>query len=186
MRARPTGFNLYLFAVAALALAVVTGCRSIEDRRRDRIHYTALLLHADAPEASPDTNHVMVVNIAGAKVPVQTRPFLTEADLDEATVVDSPGGGYSLRLKFNDHGRLVVDTFTAAHRGRQVGIFVRYGVRKNKKVPLKEKWLAAPRVNRHIHDGVVLFTPNATREELDEIVRGLQNAAAEGRKPWVF
>jgi preprotein translocase subunit SecD len=179
--------NPYLWAALLLAAGVALGCRSIEDRRRDRILYTTLWFHEDAPLVTPDTNRVMVAEIAGVKLPVNTRPFLTEEALEEATLVDSPGGGYSLRLKFNDHGRLVIDTFTASHRGRQVGIYVRYGVRnKQPKVPLKERWLAAPRINRQINDGVIVFTPHATRVELQEILEGLRNAAVEAQRPWVF
>ena len=39
------------------------------------------------------------------------------------------------------------------------------------------RWLAAPVINRRISDGVLVFTPDATREEAEEIALGLNNVA---------
>jgi hypothetical protein len=186
MISRRTASNIYLAFTAFLLLSFVLGCRSIEERRRDRILYTELSFHEQAPLSSPDTNKVLMAEVAGMKFPMRATPFLSEASLVEAAIIDSPGGGYSLRLKFNDHGRLVVDSFTASNRGRRVGVHVRYGVRKETEVPLKQKWLAAPRISRNLIDGVIVFTPDTTREELDVIVQGLVNAAEENQRPWVF
>ena len=39
------------------------------------------------------------------------------------------------------------------------------------------RWLAAPRINKRIADGVLVFTPDATREEAEQIALGLNNLA---------
>jgi len=187
MRSRATRFNWYLLCLLALAIGLGVGCRSIEDRRKDRVLYTELWLHTVAPAASPDTNRLMTVEIAGMRLPVQTRPFLTEEHLVDATVLDSPGGGYGLQLKFDDHGRLLLESYSTANRGRHLAVFVRYGVRKDKKeTPLEERWLAAPLITRPLVEGVLTFTPDVPKVELYQIVDGLQKAAELAAKPWVF
>ena len=37
------------------------------------------------------------------------------------------------------------------------------------------RWLAAPMINKRISDGNYVFTPDATREEAERIVRGVNN-----------
>ena len=39
------------------------------------------------------------------------------------------------------------------------------------------RWLAAPLVQTHITDGLLVFTPDATREEADQIAAGLNTVA---------
>jgi hypothetical protein len=39
------------------------------------------------------------------------------------------------------------------------------------------RWLAAPVISHRIGDGVLVFTPDATREEAEEIALGLNNVA---------
>jgi hypothetical protein len=43
---------------------------------------------------------------------------------------------------------------------------------------VESRWLAAPIVRKRIGDGKLIFTPDATREECDTIVTGL-NAVAK-------
>jgi hypothetical protein len=186
MRSRATRFNWYLLCLLAPAIGIGVGCRSTEDRRKDRVLYTELWLHTVAQTASPDTNRLMTVEIAGMRLPVQSRPFLTEEHLVEAKVIDSPGGGYGLQLKFDDHGRLLLEAYSTANRGRHLAVFVRYGVRKDKEVPIEERWLAAPLISRPLVEGILTFTPAVPKVELYQIVDGLRNAAELAAKPWVF
>ena len=39
------------------------------------------------------------------------------------------------------------------------------------------RWLAAPVISHRISDGVLVFTPDATREEAEEIALGLNNVS---------
>jgi hypothetical protein len=187
MRSRPICFNRYLWCLLALAVGVAVGCTSLEDRRKNRVHYTELWLHAVGPQASPDTNRMMIIEVAGMRMPVHRRPFLTEEHLVDATVIDSPGGGYALQLRFDDHGRLLLESHSTANRGNHVAVFARYGIRKDqKKTPLEERWLAAPLITRPLVEGVIVFTPSVSKVELYQIVDGLQKAAELAAKPWVF
>ena len=44
------------------------------------------------------------------------------------------------------------------------------------------RWLAAPILQQRIRDGLLVFTPDATREEAERIVRGLKNVAKTVQK----
>ena len=43
-------------------------------------------------------------------------------------------------------------------------------------------WLAAPLIRRPIADGVLTFTPDASREEAEKIVKGLNNVTEKIKK----
>ena len=58
-------------------------------------------------------------------------------------------------------------------------VYEKLGARPEE-VPLL--WLAAPMTNKRISDGVLVFTPDASREEADRIVLGLNNVAKEAQK----
>jgi hypothetical protein len=188
MNLREAPFNLYLVGLTAALTVIWVGCStSPETRRRDKVHYTELWLYESAPDTFIDTNKTMAITVANIPFLVRKTPFLTEASLEDAQVVDSPGGGYALQLRFDDHGRFELDNFTASHRWQHLVIFARYGVRKEQdEVPLKEAWLAAPLITRQINDGVLTFTPSARREELYSILDGLRNAIEVNQAPWVF
>jgi len=82
-------------------------------------------------------------------------------------------GGFGIRLQFNRHGALVLDTMTTSHRGQRVAIFAHFN---------EARWLAAPLISRRLVNGEFIFTPDATREEAERIVLGLNNVAAELKK----
>jgi hypothetical protein len=187
MHKRTAITHLSWIALAATVLAVWTGCTSPENRNKNRAHYTELWLYEGLPGTNIDTNKAMAVMVANVPLVVRKSPFLTEEHLEEADIVDSPGGGFSMQLRFDDHGRYELDAFTGRHRGRNLVIFARYGVRKTEdKIPLKEAWLGAPLINRQINDGVIIFTPSGNKEELYSILDGLRNAIKVQHKPWVF
>lgn len=187
MNFRAVPFNIYLAGLATVVAALCAGCTSPETRRREKVHYTELWLYEGLPGTLIDTNKMMAVTVANIPIVVRKTPFLTEEDLEEAKVIDSPGGGYAMQLRFNDHGRFELDTFTGTHRGRHLAVFTRYGIRKKQdEIPLKEAWLAAPLITRQVNDGIITFTPSVGKEELYSILDGLMNAIEVNHKPWVF
>ena len=48
------------------------------------------------------------------------------------------------------------------------------------------RWLAAPMITRQIQDGIFVFTPDASREEAERIVRGVNNVVAKLNKKFTF
>jgi len=93
--------------------------------------------------------------------------FLDEGDIEEASVVDvDKMGGFGICVRFSSYGRMVLENVTTAYKGQRIVIFSTFG---------QVRWLAAPVINRRISDGIFVFTPDATREEADRIVRGINN-----------
>jgi hypothetical protein len=201
MRGQLTGFNTYLTSALALVAALTLGCKSTEEKQREHTR-TTLWLHLETAENSPDTNHVMKVEIAGASLNCDTRPFLTDENLLKAEIAPMPEGGQALRLQFDERGRLIIDQYTNQHRFKRVIFFAEWGVdydrksvladwgfrqpRQSPKTKLTRRWLAAPRMTRRVSDGTIVFTPDLSSEELDQLVLGLNNKIKENQKPWVF
>jgi hypothetical protein len=46
----------------------------------------------------------------------------------------------------------------------------------------KKRWLGAPFIGSSITRGVLIFTPNATRAEAEQVVEGLNNVAKKFKK----
>jgi len=166
-------FNLYLIALLVLALAA--GCATEERKRRHQP--SKLDVHLEVP---PDgTNLSEPVPIYRAKpvmVNVQREAFLTELHVKEAKVVDAVGG-FAIQIQFDRQGTWLLEEFTNQYHGRRFAVHCDFGEQ------LKEnRWLAAPIVSRGISDGVFIFTPDATREEAEQLVLGLNNVAREVQK----
>ncbi len=102
-------------------------------------------------------------------VNVEKSAFLDSADIADAAVVDAEGG-FDIMLKFNWRGTQILQGVTTANRGGRIAVFCSFG---------KTRWLASPQIQKPIKDGVLTFTPDATREEAEDIVKGLKDVAKE-------
>ena len=165
-------FNTYLFL---LALALSAGCKSTEERRHDKA-ITAFRLHLEANQGGTDST--AVIEIAGAQIYVNNSPFLDETSVTNAAVVDTRDGGFAIRVQYDRHGTLVLDAVTTENRGRHLAIFTQFGPGKLE----QKRWLGAPYIGSSIAGGVLIFTPNATRPEAEQVVQGLNNVAKKLKK----
>ncbi len=181
MSARRSPFNTYLLLALLLGIGILTACQTPEERHRAK-QTARLTVHLEDTTNQTDTNYLAVATIAGVQVFFNRRPMLTEDHLDSAALVGTPDGGYALQITFNDRGRLMLESVTAGNRSRRLIVFSEFGT-KEKTV---QRWLAAPKIPRRLTDGILIFTPDATREEAQDIVYGLLNVAHENKKPWVF
>jgi preprotein translocase subunit SecD len=103
-------------------------------------------------------------------------PILTEAEIKSAKIVNVLGG-FAIQITFSDQGRWMLEQYTASNQGRRIAILCHW----DKK--LKEtRWIAAPTISRRISNGILTFTPDATREESEKIVLGLNNMAKRSNK----
>src|SRR5258707_149936 len=73
------------------------------------------------------------------------------------------------------------EQYSGANPGLHLAIFSEFPDPQNEKVALS-RWLAAPRISRRIADGILSFTPDATREEAEEIALALNHVAAQIKK----
>ena len=164
MKFRLTRFNIYL--VLALAGVWGAGCKTAEERQE-----SSLRLHLEAPSYYNKTNVVAPIGRAHPfQVTVDREPFLFENNITAAKVVEERGG-FEIELQFDQKGTWLLEQYTTANKTRRVAVFAIFG---------ESRWLAAPLITRRVSDGKFTFSPDATREEADRIVRGLNRVA------WLF
>ena len=162
-------FNIYL--AVALAAASVCGCRTSAESKAKK-ELSTLRLHLESGRDVSVTSEVVpVYREHPYMVSVDKMPFLNESDVASAKVVDVVGG-FALRIQFNHSGTATLEQYTIANRGRKIAVFSQFGEEL-----MNIRWLAAPYISQRISDGVFLFTPDATREESEDIARGLNNVA---------
>lgn len=174
MRSRLGSFNCIL--VAALGLAgLAVGCRSPQERQAaSELSTLRLYLETDVDTTGDKTAVVPVYRASPVLVRIAREPFLDEGAITDARVVDVVGG-FAIALRFNLHGTWVLDNVTTSYRGQRMVIHSHF---------TEGRWLAAPKITTSLRDGVLVFTPDATREEAERIVRGLNNVAVKlGNRP---
>jgi hypothetical protein len=202
-------FNIY-FALAAVFLA--GGCDSvIHDVTKSKKEQTTLRLYMEGGRA--DSGTIGKVLVTRQKIPftVVREPFLTEADVTKAVMVDDPGGDgtYSIQLAFNDHGTLLLDMITTGNKGKHIIVFSQFPIPGQKQPKVKKKkheddddtgepppapppespdkprqsgWLTAVLIRDRNSSGIFRFTPDASHDEGARIVRGLKNVIAESKR----
>jgi preprotein translocase subunit SecD len=169
MKIRPSAFNIYL--ILGLALLAL-GCQTSEERQKKK-QITTLRFFREANHY--DKNFSQQVTI-GRHLPMllalEKSPFLHEAYVTRAEVTKEAGDTFAIRVQFDRHGAWLLEQVSAANIGRRIAISSQFD---------QPRWLAAPVVSRRITDGVLVFTPDASREEAERIVRGLNNVAAKNK-----
>jgi hypothetical protein len=155
-------------------LTLLTACKTTEERKRSK-EASTIRFHLEVnPDGSDRNVGVPVYRARPMLVNVEQNSFLNEGDVDLAAVVPAVGG-FMIKIQFNTHGSWVLDAVTTSNKGRRIVIFSQFGEGNS-------RWLAAPVIAQRVSNGLYLFTPDASYEEAERIVRGLNNIAAELRK----
>jgi len=172
MVSRSSRFNIYLLLLAGLV--ALTGCQSAESKRKNQL--ATARAHLEVNRARPgQTQPVSVLRAAPMMLNVEKDPFLNEIHVATAQIVDTPGG-FVLTVRLNQKGAWLLEQYTASHHNRRMAIRCQWGVPPN----VQDRWIAAPLITKVISDGALTFTPDASREEVEEIVIGLNNFANSG------
>lgn len=167
MKFRIPTFNIYLLALACLA---PLGCQTDLKGKKP---VATLRLHLEVNRDGTDKNEpVPIFRENPIWINVEKSPFLTEVDVVEAKVIEELGG-YSIQVRFERHGRLLLENVSATNNQKHCAVFSQFP---------EPRWLGAPIFTRRISDGIIRFVPDATREEADHIVAGLNVVAKEVRK----
>jgi preprotein translocase subunit SecD len=165
-------FNIYLGLL--LASVIAGGCQTAA--RKSKV-ISALRLHLEVyPDGTDRSQPVPVYRGSPVMINVESTPFLHEAYVSNARLVDADGG-FAIQIQFDSHGARLLELYSTAHKGKHFAIFSQFGETAD-----QSRWLAAPLVSRNITDGLFAFTPDATREEAERIVSGL-NRVAEQQQP---
>ena len=122
--------------------------------------------------AAGTTKTVQVLRAQPVEVNISVDPVLTEADVIAARLFDAPGG-FAIQVNFEETAGWRLEQYTAINPGKHLVIYGHWGEK-----PEDGRWLAAPLVIRRISNCKLVFTPDATHEEAETLVKGL-NAAAK-------
>lgn len=173
MKFRCGRFNLYFMALLAVALAAceTTGPGSAQKGSPDlatvRIH---LETHPDpvtgtSKQITVGREQPQTLHVSGA--------MLGEASLAAAELWDGNDGQYAIHLQFDREGAHTLETLSMSYRGKRLAIISQFP---------QPRWIGTFRMERRIADGTILFRPDATREEAQRIVSGLNKAVAKLKK----
>jgi preprotein translocase subunit SecD len=163
-------FNLYLL-LPVLSLAV-SGCAgSMFHHKKEP---TALLrVHVESESsAQGSTQSVPVLRSQPVSVNISKDPILTEVDLIRARLLNSQGG-FVIELKFEETAGWRLEQYTAINPGKHLVIYAHWGDK-----PEDGRWLGAPQITRRVANSTITFTPDASHDEAEELVKEL-NAGAK-------
>jgi hypothetical protein len=170
-------FNLYFLAAALVVVA--TGCSStLFHHKKEQIGILRVHIESES-SAQGLTKSITVLRSQPVLVNVTTDPVLTEADVLSARLLDSPGG-FAVEIKLDETSGWRLEQYSAANPGKHLAIFAQWSEKQ-----ADGRWLAAPIIVRRMAGSSLLFTPDASHEEMQKWVDGLnatakKNAAAKG------
>jgi preprotein translocase subunit SecD len=156
-----------------LLLTFVAGCSSTDKKEKKEKGYSkrdqaSLRLYLEVnPDGSDRSGAISVGRQSPFTLNVEKKAFLTEFNVEKASVVES-FGGFSISVRFDKEGSWILEQYSTANKGKRIAIAAEFGTLR---------WLAAPVIQQRIADGMVVFTPDASREEADRIVSGLNRVA---------
>ena len=163
--------NIIFATVVLLSISCKTSGNA-KDRK-----YSLMNFHLEAtPDGTGRTGYVPIYRATPIHIGIKSQAFLDVGYITQASVVEAIGG-FSIRIQFNEIGTKRLQTITTTKRGHRIAIHSNFE---------DSRWLAAPMIDRTITNGIFIFTPDATREEADRIVEGINNAAEDLAKPYVF
>jgi len=163
-------FNSYFWLVM-LATVALTGCQSPERKKTKSV--AALRVHLEATDDRLEHTIAPVYRAAPVNIPIEKSPFLTELNVADARVTESQGV-LAVVIQLERKGAWILENYTSANPGRHFAIYAAWGEKGG-----TSRWLAAPAISIRIADGLLAFTPDATKAECEEIVSGLRNVARE-------
>lgn len=177
MKTWTRGINTYFVALLAGSM-LLAGCQSDkqekEAKKKKDKEATTLGMHLEVnADGSGRNGPITLLRASPITLNVESTPFLTHANVIRADIVEELGT-WGIRLQFTQpQGARLLSWATAQHKGKRIAIHAEWG---------EARWLAAPQILQHLQDGVFTFTPDASHEEIERIVSGLNNVAEEVRK----
>ena len=175
MKIASAGFKLALLTL--VPLLAVLGCETT--KKLNKSPQATLRLHLEVP---PDRGErslpVPIMRDNPFFINVQSSPFLDERYLTNVVVFEAVGGP-AIDIQFGTTGARILEQYSMAHRGRQIGIFCSWS---DASTNTYIRWLAAPVFTRTITDGHLRFTPDANPAEITEIVTALTNTVKKVRR----
>jgi hypothetical protein len=168
-------------SILATSLALAVGCMVPDDPKRVSApkpkpprtkEATEVRIYLESPTVEPGrTTSVSVYRDSPITVNLDQSPVFTPAHIAGAEVLATTEGP-ALKIQLNQQGAILLDTMSVANRGSRIIIGAKW---------TEGRILGAPRLVRRISDGAIVFMPDATLEEMERIVRGVNNIASKNR-----
>ncbi len=155
-----------------LLLPLLWGCASTSSDSRQ---YSTLRLFAGVnPDRTGKHQVVPIYQRSNIRITVASEPFLDEGYVQEARIVETLGG-FSVRVRYDRRGTGLLQNATHRIQGRHLAIQAGFP---------EIRWLASIFLEEPLEEGVLEFVPDATREEAERFVLGLNNVAKRiGNQP---
>lgn len=160
---------LTLWAAASLSASADSDlhlAKRKKDVKRFRVHVES---KHDIPERS------LVVELGKpnpVKFNAEKLPILNEVHVTKAALLDEIGG-FKVQITFNTLGAKILESYTAAAAGRHLLIMT--------EIDGEARWLGAPLIRRRLGEGVLEFIPNASREDMERMVNGLNKEVRKNK-----
>jgi preprotein translocase subunit SecD len=162
-------FNLYLLATALglLGAGCQTGSLGSLFHHKNK-HMAALRIHLESEATAAGVNkNITIMRSQPVMLNISTEPILTEADVLGARLIDSYGS-FAVEVTFEETSGWKLEQYSAANPGKHLAIFGQWSDKL-----ADGRWLAAPLITRRLAGNVLVFTPDASREEAEKLVAGL-------------
>jgi len=162
-----------------MALAILaSGCSGLFHHKKEQVGILRVHIESES-SAQGQTKSITVLRSQPVLINIFTDPVLTEADVLSARLLDTPGG-FAVEIKLDETASWRLEQYTAINPGKHLVVFAQWSDKKD-----DGRWLAAPIIVRRMASGTLLFTPDASHEEMQKWVEGLnitakKNADAKG------
>jgi preprotein translocase subunit SecD len=165
-------WNINAFFCAVALTCFLSACKTTEEKKEAK-EETILKVYLETVQSnSSDQADVPVYREHPVNIHIDTKEILNNMDITGTSVVDVQGG-FALRIAFDPHGARVLENITANNVGRRLVVYAAWP---------QIRWLGAPLIKHRLGNGELVFTPDATREECDRIVRGANNVVKKVEK----
>ncbi len=159
-----------------LALVLLMGSAGCITGKKE---YSSFRVHLESDPGSVDrASAITVYRSAPLLIGIDRETILDESYVRTAAVLEQPVG-FAIEIQLNRRGSWILERTTVGYKGRHLAIFSHFG---------PSRWLAAPEITGRNSSGRLVFSPDATREEAERFVRGLNNTAhkIERKENWPF
>ena len=183
MKKRIGPINLIL---AVLAVGFLVGCETTKGGKKKDKKFATFRLHLEEPTNS--SRWVMPVSVYRENprtIHVHRVPFIDERNIIEAAVIDDIRNidgeqvnfGRAVGVRFDRTGKWLLENTTVSHRGKRIAVHSFFP---------EGRWLAAKVIDQRLSEGVFIFTPDASEEEMQRMCEGLNAVAKklETKKYW--
>jgi hypothetical protein len=177
MRSARLWFNLVLMGFWLGASLVAPEAEASEKKKDKPKAIERIRVHV---ESRRDLKERTLPAVVGRSNPseywIEKLPILNEIHLDRA-VFHEELGGFAVELQFDSMGTKLLESHSSAAAGRHLVVAT--------EIDGETRWLAAPLMRKRLGDGRLVFSPDASREETERMVKDLNAAVKKRKSQWL-